>query len=169
MLRIEPITRKHNRAAFDCGVECLNTYLQTTARQHSLRGASKTFVLVDGKNPTQIIAYFTTTVCSMDMEALPEGLVQRYPVGLPAYAILLARLAVCLERQGERIGRAVMVEVMQMALTAADVVGGIGLFVEAKDKKAAAFYKKFGFKELTSNPYTLFLPLETIREALSAT
>jgi len=43
------------------------------------------------------------------------------------------------------------------------LAGGIGLFVDAKDDAAAAFYARFGF-EPTSAPLTLFMPLETIRQ-----
>ena len=52
-LRIEPVTRSHNRQGFDCGEQDLNGYLRNTARQHSEKGISCTFVLVDDGNPTE--------------------------------------------------------------------------------------------------------------------
>jgi hypothetical protein len=48
-----------------------------------------------------------------------------------------------------------------------DSVGGIGLFVDAKDDAATAYYEQFGFVPLPDNPLQLFLPLQTIREALA--
>ena len=49
MLKIEPLTRGHDREAFDCGNNELNQnqYLKKTARQHTEKGISRTFVLVD--------------------------------------------------------------------------------------------------------------------------
>jgi hypothetical protein len=44
--------------------------------------------------------------------------------------------------------------------------GGLGLFVDAKDDAAAAYYERFGFTALPDNPRQLFLPLQTIRRAL---
>lgn len=50
MLKIEPVSRSHNRKSFDCGAPELNNYLSNTARQHSEKGISRSFVLVDAKN-----------------------------------------------------------------------------------------------------------------------
>jgi len=46
------------------------------------------------------------------------------------------------------------------------LAGGIGLFVDAKDQSAKAFYEGFGFVSLQSNEFELFLPVKTIQEAL---
>jgi len=40
------------------------------------------------------------------------------------------------------------------------------LFVDAKDDEAKAYYEQFGFIPLPDNPLQLFLPVQTIREAL---
>ena len=45
-------------------------------------------------------------------------------------------------------------------------VGGIGLFVDAKDEAARAYYERFGFVPLSDNPLQLFLPLQTIQDVL---
>ena len=47
-----------------------------------------------------------------------------------------------------------------------DSAGGIGLFVDAKDDAAKMYYQRFGFVSLPDNPLQLFLPLQTVREAL---
>ena len=41
-----PLTRRHDRKAFDCGVPELNTYLARYARQNHESGGAKTFVAV---------------------------------------------------------------------------------------------------------------------------
>jgi len=43
----------------------------------------------------------------------------------------------------------------------------IRFFVDAKDAEAAVYYKQFGFIPLPDNPFELFLPLTTIRQAFS--
>jgi hypothetical protein len=51
MLKIEVLTRQHQRSEFDCGVIALNDYLAKTAFQHGQKGLSKTFVAVDESSP----------------------------------------------------------------------------------------------------------------------
>ena len=55
-------------------------------------------------------------------------------------------------------------EALYRILRIADLAGGIGLFVDAKDEAAAAFYARFGFESTPSGPLTLFMPMETIRQ-----
>ena len=50
-LTIEPLSKAHNRKAFDCGNKALNHFLQKIARQHMEKGLSKTFVLIDKEHP----------------------------------------------------------------------------------------------------------------------
>ena len=48
-----------------------------------------------------------------------------------------------------------------------NTAGGIGLFVDAKDKEAKRYYEQFGFVSLPSNELELFLPVKTIEQALT--
>ena len=63
VLKIEPLTRDHDREAFDCGNNELNQYLKKTARQHTEKGISRTFVLVDESRASEILGFFTLTSC----------------------------------------------------------------------------------------------------------
>ncbi|MGH2413543.1 MAG: hypothetical protein ACRDEA_07600 [Microcystaceae cyanobacterium] len=57
-----------------------------------------------------------------------------------------------------------MIEAMQRALLIADHAGGIGLFVDAKDESAKAYYSRYDFVSLCDTPLEMFLPLQTIRQ-----
>lgn len=162
-MKIEELNKKHDRAAFDCGSNCLNTYLQNTARQHSSGGGSKTFVLVDEKKPTEIIGYFTMTMCTVDLTHFPPEWAKRYSKGPPPYALLLARLAVATKFKKNGYGPAMLIESMKRTMVVTDMVGGWGLFVDAKDKNAADFYKHHGFLELSADSDSLFIAIDTIK------
>jgi len=54
----------------------------------------------------------------------------------------------------------------ERALAIAQVVGGVALAIDAKDKRAAAWYERFGALPLLDDPPKLVLPLETIAAAL---
>ena len=71
-MRIEILTRSHNRQGFDCGNADLNRYLRDTARQHSEKGISRTFVLVDEENSSEILGFFTLASREILVEKLPE-------------------------------------------------------------------------------------------------
>lgn len=162
-IEIEELTKRHNRSAFDCGTECLNTYLQNTALQHTTKGGSKTFVLIDSDNPFEILGYFTMTICSVDLATFPEEWARRYSKGPSPYALLLARLAVATALQRKGLGELMIVEALKRAQILMDWVGGWGLFVDAKDAEAASYYEKYGFRKLAETSDKLFISIAEIR------
>nr|VFJ91655.1 MAG: hypothetical protein BECKLFY1418B_GA0070995_102719 [Candidatus Kentron sp. LFY] len=43
--------------------------------------------------------------------------------------------------------------------SAARLVGSAGIFVDAKDDAAAAFYRQYGFSACEGDPFKLYLPM----------
>jgi len=166
-LRLEILTRIHDRQGFDCGSADLNRYLRNTARQHSEKGISRTFVLVTDENPSETLGFFTLASCEILVEKLPKGYAKKYPNRAPAAK--LARLAVAKHMQKKGLGAHMMLNAMDRILRVAEHLGIIGFFVDAKDDEAAMYYKQFGFTPLPDNPLELFLPLKTIRQAFKTT
>jgi len=162
-IRIEPVSRSHDRTGFDCGVPELNSYLKTTARQHSEKGISRTFVLVDDETPSEILGFFTLSSCEVLVEKLPSKYAKKYPSQAPA--VKLARLAVSAHRQKKGLGAYMMLNAMERVLKVAEHLGIIGFFVDAKNDEVAEYYQQFGFIPLPDSPLELFLPLTTIRRA----
>lgn len=158
---IELLNKSHNRNNFDCGNEALNQFLQQTARQHIQKGISRSFVLIDDRYPKEVIGFFTLSLCEVHVEKLPPAFAKKYPLKVPG--VKLARLAVSLSLQRQGIGAILLVEAMQRALIVAENAGGIGLFVEAKDRSAQAYYERYGFVSLSDAPLEMFLPLQTIQ------
>lgn len=76
----------------------------------------------------------------------------------------LGRLAVSKSRQRQGIGQMLISSALIMVERAEQIAGGIGLFVDAKDDGAVAYYAQFGFQPLESARRTLFLPIQTIRQ-----
>ncbi len=97
MLKIETVSRDHNRSGFDCGNDALNQYLKKIARQHLNKGISRTFVLVDDSMPREILGFFTLVSCEIFVDKLPRKYVKKYLPKAPAAK--LARLSVAKDRQ----------------------------------------------------------------------
>ncbi len=163
---VEPLARDHDREHFDCGVAALNVFLRQTARQHQERGISRTFVLTEGdvSSPKPILAFFTLAATEGFTDRLAPEIAKRLPSKIPA--VVLARLAVSAQHQGKGYGSALLAEALSRVAAIADQLGVAGMFVDAKDESAAAFYRKFGFVPLVSEPLRLFLPLASIRTLL---
>jgi len=162
-LKIETLTRDHNRAAFDYGNDELNRFLRNTARQHIEKGISRTFVPVEDSNPTEIMGFFTLASCEIVVEKLPRKYAKKYPGRTPAAKV--ARLAVKRNLQRKGLGTQMMVNAIERILRVSEHLGIIGFFVDAKNDEARTFYEQFGFIPLPDNPLELFLPLAVLRKA----
>lgn len=162
MPEIVTLDRRHDRSGFDCGVPELNSFLKVTARQHSQKGISRTFVLTDGT--PAILGFFTLTLCEIHAELLPVPHARKYPLhSLPATR--LARLAVSRNVQGKGYGDLLLTEAIHRTALIADQAGVIGLFVDAKNDSARKFYLRYGFIPIPGHPMQLFLPIHTILAA----
>ena len=164
-LTIELLSKNHNRTQFNCGVDDLNFFLQRIARQHIEKGLSKTFVLVDIDKPTEIIAYMTLVVCEVFSDEIPHNWKKKYPSRIPAAK--LARLAVSTGKQGNKHGQALLMDAIQKTLNASNNIGIAGLFVDAKDETAKAYYNQFGFLSMPDQLDNLFLPLASLTKLIS--
>lgn len=168
MHKIELLAKSHDRDGFDCGSEPLNLFLKQTARQHTERGISRTFVLVDdaAAAPKPILGFFALNICQIKSETLPPAEAKRLPRDVSA--VRLGRLAVATAHQRQGIGKTLLVAAMGKFLEIFNTAGGIGLFVDAKDHAAKRYYEQFGFVSLPSDELELFLPVKTIQEALAS-
>jgi len=166
--KIELLDKSHDRDGFDCGSEPLNLFLKQTARQHAERGISRTFVLVDegAIAPKPIVGFFSLNICQIKSESLSPAEAKKLPRDVSG--IRLGRLAVSKEHQRQGIGKMLLVAAMGKFMEIFNTAGGIGLFVDAKDRDAKKYYEQFGFVPMPANELELFLPVKTIHEALSA-
>ena len=164
MLKVELLSRHHDRGSFTCGKPALDDYLRRTARQHLDKGVSRTFVLVDDELPGVIMGFFALSVCELDAAKLPPKWGRRYPRRIPGAK--LARLAVDERLHGQGYGAALLYEAMRRVVLGAEQLGVVALFVDSKDEEARRYYEHFGFLSLPENHLEMYLPMETVRSAV---
>jgi len=148
----------HERAAFDCGVPELDTYLQRYADQHRRRGITNVYVLVDDQAPHHILGYYTLSAAEVDVEELGEAdrkKLPRYPI--PCFR--MGRLASRTDQRGRGLGKLLVACAVDRCLQARVQVAAYALIVDAKDANAREFYEHYGFTSFPSRPLTLYLPL----------
>ncbi len=158
MLTVERLSSHHDRRDFDCGVEDLNFYLQRYSSQHERKGIGRTYV-VTVKDDTRVLGYYTILSSAVAREAFLENL-PRHPVP----AVLIARLAVDIKAQGQRLGEKLLIHALRSAQRAAKIVGIYAVVVDALDESAKSFYLKYGFVELIDDHFHLYLPLKAIEK-----
>ncbi|MDE4030862.1 GNAT family N-acetyltransferase [Glaesserella parasuis] len=157
----EPLTKHHQREAFDCGNLEMNRFFKQYSRQSHEKGTSKTYISrhLDSQ---QIIGFYTITLSALDQQHLPELCKKRfgyYPIPL----FTLARLAVDIRYQKQGIGGMLLVKALKRCAIVAEQVGGIGLLIEAKDEDISRWYQSYGAIPLKNMPLTLILLFDTIK------
>lgn len=161
------IEAHHDRKGFDCGEPDLNTYLQRYARQNHLAGGAKCFVAALPESPSRVLGFYTLSPAELLYARSPE-IVRR---GLGRYNVpvyRLGRLAVDGSVQGQGLGGKLLLAAGERALLVVAQVGGVGLLIDAKGPRAAAWYASYGAVPLADAPLTLVLPLKTVEAALIA-
>jgi predicted GNAT family N-acyltransferase len=162
----EPLGLKHDRAAFSCGVEALDTYLQKQASQDAKKHAAAPFVLTpDGKT---IAGYYTLSQYSIELGDVPGELAKKLPKYPLVSATLLGRLAISVDFRGKGLGEMLLMDALHRSLKLSEQVASTGVVVDAKDEAARAFYRKYGFVELPKIDKRLFLPMATVERLFPA-
>lgn len=154
---VVPLSDRHDRSRFDCGESSLNIYLQRYAGQHDRRGFGRTYVAVT-EGSSAVSGYYTISSGSIAFETVPENL-PHHPVPI----VLVGRLAVDRQSQGQGVGGFLLVDALRRAQRAADELGVYAVAVEALSDQARSFYERFGFRALTNDRLHLYLPMKVVR------
>ncbi|OGT07150.1 MAG: hypothetical protein A2103_02415 [Gammaproteobacteria bacterium GWF2_41_13] len=159
---IQLLTKQHNRQKFSCGVESLNRYLQQQASQDIKRYLSTTFVLTQQKS-AEVIGYYTLSSLAIDAGEFSENIVRRLPKYPLFPAILIGRLAIDERFHGNRLGELLIVDALRRSVKSSQEVAAMVVLVEAKNEKAARFYRRYGFIPFVHHECKLFLPIATAK------
>ena len=156
-LIIEPLGRRHDRAAFSCGLPDLDLYLARRAGQDVRRRIARVFVCTAGETDS-VLGFYTLSALSIDLASLPERLSRKLPRH-PVPCALIGRLAVDRSAHGRGLGRLLLADAVKRTVAAGQTVAMHALIVDAANDDAKRFYERFGFAPLTDDPMRLFLPL----------
>lgn len=159
---LELLSDDHDRKGFRCGSESLERYLRETAKGHLTKGLSITRVMVErsARKPKPILGYFTLT-STLAKAANWPGATKGLP-SMPVPIVLLGRLAVAEDWQGQGIARLLFAAAREIAAGSMRGAGGVGLAVDPAEDSLVAFYAKYGFRRVEEQSLRMFLPLESL-------
>lgn len=152
------ITEKHDVSLFSCEHESLSAWLKEKGLKNSLSGSSKTYVVCT-EDGLSVIGYYALAAGAVNSAEAPSKIRRNSPNPIPV--IVLGRLAVHGQHEGQGIGKGLLKEAILRSKEAADLVGAKAILCHAIDEKAKAFYLKHGFLESPIQPLTVMLSLLT--------
>jgi predicted GNAT family N-acyltransferase len=160
---IKHLEKKHHKSEFNCGVDVLNEYLKVQASQDIKKNVAVSYILTTEESNC-VLGYYTLSSIGIMAGELPQDIIKklpRYPI-LPG--ILIGRLARDITCRGQEIGLYLLIDAIKRSLNISTQIGSVAVIVDAKNEKARAFYKGFGFTEFSDNNCRLFIPMGTIKK-----
>jgi GNAT superfamily N-acetyltransferase len=145
---------------FKCGVNSLDHFLKNFALLNQKNNISQTYIvhLIEKKN---IIGYYSISSTNVIKDELPAA----GTIDLPNYpipCILIGRLAVDKQYQKMGFGKYLLYDALKRAKAISNIIGCYAVIVEAIDKTAADFYKKYAFTEFVEKKLSLYIPISEI-------
>ncbi len=126
------------------------------------RRLAVTYVLPDPIDAVRILGYYSLSAYAVESVDLPPEVTRRLPRYPNLPAILLGRLAVAEDTQGQGIGTTLLLDALARIWSRARAIGCHLVVVDALHDRAAAFYAQYGFVPFRDHPERLHLPVATI-------
>ena len=142
-LFIAGYSKAYSRVDFFCGKPELDDWLKTQATQQERSGNTRTFLAVSVAEHKVVGYYSTTTFRIEGGEDSTNPGASRGRYAIPA--VLLARMAVDQDHQGQGLGALLLMHAMVEVAKASRSIGFEALVVHPLDGDGAQFYLAHGF------------------------
>ncbi|OHV82671.1 GNAT family N-acetyltransferase [Rhizobium sp. LCM 4573] len=164
LLGPEPLTVLHDVSDFSCGKPALDRWLKTRALPNQEKGFTAVIVVHENN---RVVGYYGLAPTAIVPGRLPRSIRTGQPPD-PVPCLLLGQLATDERWSGRGIGTGLVKHALQRCVTAASLVGGRALIVNAVDDEAAAFWKRRGFMVSKDDPLVLFRSISDIAASIAA-
>jgi GNAT superfamily N-acetyltransferase len=148
------LSADHDTWQFRCQHESLTLWLQKHALTNNGRRGSRTHVVCDG---SRVVGFYALAAGSVQHEHAQKAVTRNMPKPIPA--IVLGRLAVDADHQGQGIGAGLLQDAIFRALNAAHDIAARVLLCHAIDDDARSFYIRHGFLQSPAEELTVMLDL----------
>jgi ribosomal protein S18 acetylase RimI-like enzyme len=161
--KVEVLRADHQRNEFECGDVDLDKYFKTQVTQDVRRHVAHCFVAVNSLG--EVAGYYTLAAASVLLSDLPQSLAKKLPRYPTVPVAKMGRLAVSQSAQHLGLGSALLADALTRVFQAD--VAAYAMVVDAKHQEAALFYEKHGFKQFSSQPMSLWLPMNAVVSLVS--
>jgi GNAT superfamily N-acetyltransferase len=160
----EPLTAAHDLAGFTCGKPTLDHWLKTRALANQEKGFTAVMVVHEAG---RVVGYYGLAPTAVVANVLPRSIRTGQPPD-PVPCLLLGQLATDIGWTGRGIGTGLVRHALKRCVTAAGLVGGRALMVNAIDDDTAAFWQRRGFLPSRDDPLVLFRSIAAIAASIAA-
>ena len=158
----EPLTAAHDVSEFTCGKPTLDHWLKTRALSNQEKGFTAVLVVHEAD---RVVGYYGLAPTAVIPNVMPRSIRTGQPPD-PVPCLLLGQLATDVGWAGLGIGTGLVKHALERCVTAAALVGGRALMVNAVDAEAAAFWQRRGFVPSKDDPLVLFRSIAAIAASL---
>jgi GNAT superfamily N-acetyltransferase len=158
----EPLTATHDVAQFSCGKPVLDYWLRTRALSNQEKGFTAVMVVHENN---RVVGYYGLAPTAIVPAVMPRSIRTGQPPD-PIPCLLLGQLATDLAWKGQGVGTGLLKHALQRCVTAARLIGGRALVVNAVDPEAADFWRRRGFLPSKDDPLVLFRSMADIAASL---
>lgn len=143
-----PLAEDDDRSEFDCGRASLNKWFYLKAWEDQDAGFWRITVICDHESGN-IVGYVALSMAKIERAGLLEPQQRDKPDPVPV--TLLGQLAVQREYQGQGHARSLLLFALRTAVRLAREVGSFGVVTHPIDDGVRAFYRRWGFEELSGD------------------
>ncbi|PLR41767.1 N-acetyltransferase [Chimaeribacter californicus] len=152
---------------FCCGRPELDEFLKKHLAKQHVGNVLKAYLLITDEPAPEVMGFYTLSGGSYAKASMTSQYKKHVPYR-EISCITLGRLAVDKRVAGKGFGTQLVLDALRIAYYAADAIGIYSVMVEAKDERAAEFYRKMGFIPLKTDKddYKFFFPVASIESLL---
>lgn len=144
-----------NLAGFSCGVETIDSWLESWAKRACEQGTAVTYVTFD--RDEALAGFYSLSAISVARLDVVGGWLRRNVLEeIPC--VLLGMLGVAKRHYGQGLGPWLLRDATLRAIAASDVIGPDALVVDPVGTDARRFYEHYGFKVLPGTK-RMYVPL----------
>ncbi len=166
---IEPFDpKKHDRAAFSCGVQQVDNYFKKTANKLHKAGNIRLYVMSTPEHA--IIGFYAINAHAVDYADLPKKYARTRPGHGSIPAAYISMIGRDEKFKGGGFGGDLLIDALVKIAQAADRLGIAIVMLDVLDcgdpertERRKALYESYGFRALAAEPLRMFLPMGTVR------
>lgn len=135
------ITRDDVKSDFSCGEQPLDTFFRRFALGNDADGIGLTYVLRrEPEHPDgwpRVLGFYTLSMANVEPQRVATVMGKKLP-GYPSPVALIGRLATDQRARGRGLGEGLLIDALSRVVAAADILGCVGVIVDAKNEGADA-------------------------------
>lgn len=121
--------------------------------------SARTYVICDAEDSARVVGYYAIATAMVRRASLPSAKLRK---GMPEEVplLLVGRLALDADYQGQGIGTDLLADALRRCLAAAEIAGARAVIAHAIDDDAVRFYERHGFLRSPLGERVMLMPIE---------